>query len=162
MMQFSDDDGVTQGTMEHNFLLTVYAAILDITHAERAMAADEDLRILQMLKIKESDLQEARFGAVVQDALRRAMHERAPMVTNNIITDPSEAPDTNTNFADLRVIVALPVAGYGVVYLDQHIRYGMIPHGTVDRIMRLIEQVLPVPHDHLTAEDLIRLYQQMI
>lgn len=162
MLHYSKWDGTTERTMQQDFLLTLLDAVIDITRAERAMAVDESLQVLHTVKLKETELQEARFQTIATQSMRSALENGLPLVTNNIIPDIKDAPDTNTNFSDLRVVVVIPVQGYGALYLDQHIRYGMIPYDMINRTMRMIEQVINVPHDHFTADDLVNLYQQMI
>jgi hypothetical protein len=147
--------------MSDHLLSKLMRVAKQITRAERAMAVDIDLNVLDTLNIDPTVLNAAHFHEVAMASLRRAIDRNESIITNNIITDPAQAPVTNTNFTDLRVVVVLPVMEHGAVYLDQHIRYGIIPRPTIDKLMRLVKQVLESPMDEHNEEDLTALYQQM-
>lgn len=147
--------------MGDNFLSKLMRVAKQITRAERAMAVDLDSNVLDTLNIELGVLNSEHFQEVAMHALRRAMDRGEPVITNNIITDPAQAPVTNTNFTDLRVVVVIPVQGMGAVYLDQHIRYGIIPRQTIEKLMRLTVQVLANQQEEFDDADLTALYQQL-
>lgn len=147
--------------MSDNFLSKLMRVAKQITRAERAMAVDLELNILDTLNLDPTVISSNHFREVAMKSLRSAIERNESIITNNIITDPAQAPVTNTNFTDLRVVVVIPVQAHGAVYLDQHIRYGIIPRQTIEKLARLVAQVLedePAEHDE---EDLTALYQQM-
>jgi hypothetical protein len=74
--------------------------------------------------------------------LRQALKTNEAIIGNNVVQDLSSAPITNTNFANLRMALILPVMGHGAIYLDRPIRSGVIQKVTVDRLMALIKTVL--------------------
>jgi hypothetical protein len=89
------------------------------------------------------------------------MKTNQPVLTNNIITDPAQAPITNTTFTDLRVIVAIPVDGVGAIYLDQHIRNGMFQRDTIDKICQTIALMLVQNDPANTPEALHAIYDSL-
>lgn len=147
--------------MSDHLLSKLMRVAKQITRAERAMAVDVELNVLDTLNIEPTVLNSAHFHEVATASLRRAIDRNESIITNNIITDPAQAPVTNTNFTDLRVVVVLPVLEHGAVYLDQHIRYGIIPRQTIDKLMRLVKEVLESESADQNEEDLTAMYQQM-
>ncbi len=147
--------------MSDNLLSKLMRVAKQITRAERAMAVDTELNVLDTLNLDPAVMNTAHFRDVAIASLRRALERNESIITNNIITDPAQAPVTNTNFTDLRVVVVLPVIEHGAIYLDQHIRYGIIPRQTIDKLMRLVKQVLEDQAEEHNEEDLTALYQQM-
>ncbi|NWF70629.1 MAG: hypothetical protein HXY40_16205 [Chloroflexi bacterium] len=147
--------------MSDHFLSALMRTAKDITQAERALAVDVDLNVLETLNLDTPTLNSAHFQEVATGALRRGLDNNEAIITNNIITDPAQAPVTNTNFTDLRVVVVIPVKGRGAVYLDQHIRHGIIPRQTIDKLMRLVRQVMSSAESEPGAEALHTMYQQM-
>src|SRR6185369_14262543 len=111
--------------MSDHLLSKLMRVAKQITRAERAMAVDSELNVLDTLNLEQAVLNAPHFHEVAMVSLRRAIDRNESIITNNIITDPAQAPVTNTNFTDLRVVVVLPVMDHGAVYLDQHIRYGI-------------------------------------
>ncbi len=146
--------------MNEHLLESLLSAAMEITRAERALAVNIDLDPVATIKLKDSDLRDARFIEVARAALQKALAHGQPFVTNNIITNPDEAPTTNTNFADLRVVVAIPVDQQGALYLDQHIRYGMISQETILRFMKIVDQVIESGQLDVTSSELVDLYRQ--
>lgn len=148
--------------MSQTFLSKLMRVAKQITRAERAMAVDTNLEVLETLNLDASVIGTPNFQEVATQTLRRAMERGEPIITNNIITDPSQAPVTNTNFTDLRVVVVIPVDKYGAIYLDQHIRYGIIPRQTIEKLMRLVVRVLEQREENSDEAALTEIYQQMV
>lgn len=121
--------------LEH-FLL----AARNITGAERGLVVDTGLHILQTVNLEPAVVASTEFIESATRVLQDAMAQGEPIVTNNVITDPAQAPTTNTNFANLRVIVAIPVEGLGAIYLEKHINKGVIDRETVQKLMRLADE----------------------
>lgn len=147
--------------MSNTFLVNLMNAAKKITHAERCLAVDTNLQVINAVNLEQSDISSQDFGSFAMDCLRDALSTGKPIITNNIITDPSEAPTTNTNFANLRVVVAVPIVGHGAIYLDQHIRNGIIPKQMIDRLMRLVDHLLATQQEHRSDAEMVVLYQQM-
>lgn len=143
------------------FLGNFMRAAQKITHAERCMVVDANLKVMETVNIDPATLEAPEFMDFAMECLREACETKEAVITNNVITDPSEAPTTNTNFANLRVVVALPIAGHGGIYMDQHIRNGIMPKEMVDRIMRLAEELMQTGQESLSPAEMTRMYQEM-
>ncbi|HEX2619404.1 MAG TPA: hypothetical protein VHL11_04630, partial [Phototrophicaceae bacterium] len=68
---------------------------------------------------------------------------------------------TNTNFANLRVVVCIPVKGHGAVYLDQHIRNGIIPRDMIDRLTEVVFNIQKNQQEDASEEQILTLYEKM-
>lgn len=147
--------------MSDVFLKNFMNAAKQITRAERCLVVDTALRSIAMDNVDRAMVEATAFGEFALNCLRRAIATNEVIITNNVITDPSEAPTTNTNFANLRVIVAVPLKGHGALYLDQHIRNGVIPRQTVERLMQLAQYVLEHKFYDRSASELVQLYQEL-
>ncbi|MBI5670677.1 MAG: hypothetical protein HZC41_22010 [Chloroflexi bacterium] len=129
------------------------------TGAERAMAADGDLSIVATLNLEQADLMSPQFNGI--EVIRLALDNGEPIITNNAVIDPRRAPVTNTNFSNLRVVVVIPVEEYGAIYLDQHIRRGVIPKELVNRLWLLAGRVVDSGEMEQSLDELQALYQQI-
>lgn len=146
--------------MSDSFLSVFMRVAKDITQAERSMAVDSDLTIIEIENLDMDTLQSDSFQDVATKALSQAIQTNTSVLTNNIITDPSQAPVTNTNFSDLRIIVTIPIKGEGAIYLDQHIRNGMFQREIIERLNKTVSYVLEA--DAAVDEDSLRqLFEQM-
>lgn len=137
-----------------NFLLLAQS----VTEAERGLAVDADLNMQDAVNIDEAELKSRGFRELADETMRQAMTDSDAIITNNIITDPEDAPKTNTSFAHLRVVVAFPVANIGAIYLDQHIRQGVIEKDVLDRLAALAQQVVRDNQTDLNVDALRQLY----
>lgn len=144
------------------FLKTFMSVCYEVTAAERGMAVDTELALLDTINIEADLLQSTRFSTLANSALKQALERDEAVITNNIITDPSEAPVTNTNFSDLRVVVAIPIKAMGAIYLDQHIRRGVIAREVIQNLYLLGQQVVAKGQTELSPDDLMAQYQQMV
>ena len=145
--------------MSETFLSNFMHIALDITGAERAMAVDPDLTIVDMINLDQSDVLDDNFIGI--DVIQRALQSGESIVTNNAVSDVSNAPNTNTNFSNLRLVVVIPAGGYGAVYLDQLMRKGVIPKDRVNRLMVLGEQIAESGELEISADEMGERYQQM-
>ena len=145
--------------MSETFLSNFMHAALRITGAERALVVDNDLSIVDMVNLDQSDVLTEDFIGV--DVVRQVLESGEPVVTNNAVSDASNAPNTNTNFSNLRLIVVIPAAGYGAVYLDQLMRLGVIPKDKINRLMELGEQIAQSQQLEISADEMDERYQQM-
>lgn len=133
----------------------------EITNAERGMTVTHDLTVVDIENLSIDTINDETFQEVALKCLSQAIETNQSVLTNNIITDPSQAPVTNTNFTDLRIIVAIPVKGEGAVYLDQHIRNGMFQRDTIDKINRMVAHVIEQGDLSLDIDGLRQIYDDL-
>lgn len=145
--------------MSENFLSNFMHVALAITGAERALAVDPDLTIIDMVNLAQSDVLADNFIGI--DVIRHALESGEAIVTNNAVSDVAHAPNTNTNFSNLRLVVVIPAGGYGAVYLDQLMRKGVIAKDSVNRLMVLGEQLAQNGELEISADEMGERYQQM-
>lgn len=141
------------------FLSVFMRFALDVTKAERGLAVDEALQALDFANLEAATVNTANFQTLLRASLQEALSNQQAVITNNIITDPSEAPITNTNFSDLRVIVVMPIGKIGAVYLDQHIRQGVIGREVIDRLSAFAESLLAAGETQWSLEALKTRYE---
>lgn len=147
--------------MSQEFLAHFLKAALEITQAERGFAVDESLDVQALINLDEAVLQSPDFADLAFQALQNAIRQRETVLTNNVITDPAQAPITNTNFSDLRVIVAIPAIGIGAIYLDQHIRNGIIPREQIEKLRELASRLIGTNHVDMSDDEMVALFQRM-
>ena len=147
--------------MSNTFIENFMLAAQKVSHAERCLVVDPQLQLLNTLNVSDKELQSAEFNNLAMECLRQAWESGEALITNNVIPDPSDAPTTNTNFANLRVIVALPIVGHGAIYMDQHIRNGIIPKQMVDQLMRLAEILMQKHQEALSVSEMVQQYQAL-
>ncbi|MDX2076282.1 MAG: hypothetical protein SFZ02_07610 [bacterium] len=134
---------MTSGLLENLMIVA-----RDITQAERGVIVDSELNILKLDNVDTAFLESNDYLKFAVLNLRQALQTNEAIIGNNVVQDMSSAPTTNTNFANLRMALVLPVLGYGAIYLDRPIRSGVISKTVVDRLMVLIGAVLsmtPMP-----------------
>jgi hypothetical protein len=127
--------------MDKSFLSRYLQIALHVTEAERGLAVDKQMNIVDQVNLDERTLQKPDFTAFVNTWVARAIEDQTTIITNNIITDPAKAPNTNTSFSDLRSVVCIPVRDHGAIYLDRHIRSGLISREMIDRLSEWASQV---------------------
>jgi hypothetical protein len=132
----------------------------DIVRADRGMAVDHDLNVVTTFNLSQDVMNSPRFQESAEKALHKAFEDEQVTLTNNIISDPSQAPTTNTNFADLRAVVVIPLGNHGAVYLDQPIR-GMVSRETIERLRRFTQHILEEGLEDASETQLAEWYEQM-
>lgn len=147
--------------MSDSILSAVMRVAKDITRAERGMSVNSELTVVDLEDLPSDALEDDSFQDVALKSLSQAMETNQAVLTNNIITDPAQAPITNTNFTDLRVIVTIPVQGEGAIYLDQHIRNGMFQRDTIDKLNRMVAHVLGLDDPPSDPDDLRKIYDDL-
>lgn len=147
--------------MSDVFLKNFMNAAKQITHAERCMVVNTELQPVATENVDLAMIETTAFGEFALECLRKSMSTNEVVITNNVITDPSDAPTTNTNFANLRVIVAVPLKGSGALYLDQHIRNGVIARQTVERLMQLAQYLVSSAYYDKSTSEMVQFYQQL-
>ena len=145
-----------------SILSVVMRVAKEVTRAERGMAVTSDLTVIDIENMTTDMLEDEAFQTVALKSLSKAIETNQSVLTNNIITDPTQAPVTNTNFTDLRVIVTLPIQGQGAIYLDQHIRDGMFQRDTIDRLNRTVKAVLEEGDFSLNIDELRNIYNSFV
>jgi hypothetical protein len=158
MASLADEKGEAF-SMSETFLSNFMHVTFQITGAERALVVDRDLKIIDMLNLEQSDVLADNFIGI--DVIQRSLNTGESIVTNNAVADMSSAPNTNTNFSNLRLIVVIPAAGNGAVYLDQLMRKGVIPKDMVNRLMALGEHIAQSGQLEISADEMANLYQQI-
>lgn len=136
-------------------------ATLHITAAERGLAVNATFEVLHVVNFEGDVKADADFWNFALQTFRKASETHQPVLTNNIITDPSQAPTTNTNFANLRVVVVFPIKQMGYVYIDQPVKRGAFTRQQVDRLRQVIER-LDTTDDTLTQEAIHNLYENTL
>ena len=144
-------------TFLNNFMRAAYA----ITEAERCIAFDSNMMMQDRLNINDEELQKQSFADLVSAWIEQAIEAGEPIIANNLITDPSEAPKTNIHLKDLRMVVAIPVEGYGAIYLDQPIRKGVFERDMVDKITQLAHDLVQSGNTNLSEADMAEMYREL-
>jgi len=146
--------------MNETFLENFALAAKKITHAERYLSVGGDMK-LQNTNIDQSLLDDPDFGNFAMECLQEAVDSGEAVITNNIITDPEDAPKTNRSFKDLRIVVTMPIPDYGAVYIDQLISNTVIPKEKIDRLMKLVAHMRENQLEHLTTSEMVKLYHEL-
>lgn len=147
--------------MSDSILSAFMRVAKQITRAERGMSVDSELTVVDLEDLPIEIVQDDSFQNVALKSLSQAMETNQSVLTNNIITDPAQAPVTNTNFTDLRVIVTIPVQGEGAIYLDQHIRNGMFQRDTIDKLSRMVAHIVELDDPPSEPDDLRKIYDSL-
>jgi hypothetical protein len=142
--------------MSAAFLVNLMRIALHTTGAERALAVDSQMGVVDTINLDQTDINSEKFTGF--ESIREALAKGAPIITNNAVMDASRAPVTNTSFSNLRVVVVIPVEGLGAIYLDQPIRRGMIAKEIVNRLMVLGQQAVHDGQIAASESDLQALY----
>ena len=145
--------------MSADFLKNFMQVTEKITEADRFMAIDRDGNIIDTINLTADLINSPDFADVANISIGKCFETGKFLITNNIITDPSEAPKTNTQFSDLRVVVVIPVGDMGAIYLDQPIRYGVIPRETVENLVKLVDNVQSNDQYDMSTEAMESLYE---
>jgi hypothetical protein len=132
-----------------------------ITEAERCVAFDSDMLMQDRLNIDDEELEKQSFASLIAAWVEQAIESQKAIIANNLITDPSEAPKTNVHLKDLRMVVAIPVNGYGAIYLDQPIRKGVFERDMVDKITHLAQHLIDSDNMDLSEADMTEMYKQL-
>jgi uncharacterized ferredoxin-like protein len=145
--------------MSDSFLTRFFHVAQKVTVADRGLAVNSALEVLEKFNVDEKVLADQGFADFSQTWLRRALDDGETIITNNIITDASQAPTTNTNFANLRVVVCIPLSEHGAIYLDQHIRNGIIPREVIDRLSAVAVKLLENPQPAVSEAEIMAVYE---
>lgn len=134
-------------------------AMIRITGAERGLAVNTLFEVLHIVNFQGDVKADTRFWDLAVQTFHKASETHQPVLTNNIITDPTQAPTTNTNFANLRVVVVFPVKQFGYVYIDQPVKRGAFTRQQVDRLRQVIERIDATSDATLTEDAIQSMYE---
>jgi hypothetical protein len=127
------ESGNTAMTLSTHVLSKLMRFAVDKAEAERALACDRNLAVVDMLNLDAASLD----SEGLRKHLEQALSTGQVVVGNNAIPDPNNAPTTNTRFDHLRGIVVIPLGETGVLYLDRPVKKGIIPREVSERISRM-------------------------
>lgn len=137
--------------MSEQFAVRFMHFALEVTGAERGLAVDTSLNPLGTVGLDEHTLNDADFTGV-QNVQRAILVGTTPYIANNMILDPNAAPVTNTNFANLRLVVVFLLGREGAVYLDRHVRSGAVDRGMAEQLQGLADGWIAADETHITLE----------
>lgn len=143
--------------MSADFLSNFMRAALHISGAERGVACNAEPAIVDLHNIEQADVLSDQFNGL--EIVRQALAAGEPIITNNAVNNLRQAPVTNTNYSNLRVIVVIPLAPLGAVYLDQPIRKGIFPKELVARLGELGAYAVSGGLLNASASELVALYE---
>ena len=143
--------------MSETFLDKFMQASRKITHAERSLTIGTDMK-LQSTNIDQDVLDDPDFGNFAMECLQEAVNSGDFVITNNVITDPEDAPKTNRSFKDLRIVVTMPIPDHGAIYLDQRISNTVIPKEKIDRLMKLANHIRQNQLEDISVAEIVQLY----
>jgi hypothetical protein len=147
--------------MSEVFLSNFMRAARTITRAERCLAVDSDFTVYDRYNVSDDVLESTSFNSLVVSAVSDALQQGEAIITNNLISDPAEAPNTNVHLADLRLVVAIPAGKFGAIYLDQHIRQGVFQRDVIEKLSKLATQLIAAEELELTTEQMVERYRAM-
>lgn len=147
--------------MSVTFLTNLLHIAREVTESDRGFSVDTDLKVHEHINISEETITTELLKGVARDQLSQAMFTNKTLITNNIITDITEAPNTNTNFSNLRIVVVLPVEKVGAVYIDQSVRSGIIKRDIVERLEKMIKHFLAGTLDDVSLEEMRSVFKQI-
>lgn len=129
------------------------------TRAERSMALGLDKSVHDSVNVDASLLEEDEFSRLLHTAVDEAIDSDTVVITNNMVQELQDAPNTNLHLHELRMIIAIPLRGYGAVYLDQRIRNGVFPRELIEKLNDFARYVVENEKTDLSASDYNELFQ---
>lgn len=130
------------------------------TRAERSLALDLDLNIHDRVNVDDDLLNEEDFADLLRNAVDEAINSDDVVITNNLITDPEDAPQTNLHLHQLRMVVAIPLPRHGAIYLDQRIRQGIFPRELVEKLNEFGRYLVDNDKIDLSQSEITDLYKE--
>ena len=147
--------------MSAEFLANFMRAARSITKAQRSLALDIDVNVQDRVDIEDSLLNTKEFKEMLNSIVTTALTDDTAVISNNLIKDPHDAPNTNVHLHDLRMVVAIPLGSLGAVYLDQHIRNGVFERNVIDQLAEFGRYVIENEQMDLSAEAYVNLFNEM-
>ncbi|MEO0560915.1 MAG: hypothetical protein AAF125_02305 [Chloroflexota bacterium] len=124
---------MTENFLNHLMHFAIYA-----TGAERGMAVNAAGEVVAVQGLPDDIASDSTFTGFRNIEQAYQDGER-PHITNNMILDVSQAPKTNTNFANLRLVAVFLLDDMGAVYVDIRVRRGVIGQEDATRVQELAE-----------------------
>lgn len=147
--------------MGAEFLSNFMRVAHTLTRAERSLALDADINVHGNIDIDDALLKSSEFIELLETSVTTAIADKKAIISNNLIKDADDAPNTNVHLHDLRMVVAIPLGTLGAVYLDQHIRNGVFERDVIDKLTKLAHHVIENEQTGLSDEELIELFNEM-
>lgn len=144
-----------------DFLQQLLTFACRVAGAERGFVADSSLEVVGLHQLDIKTLQSERFSALAATVMQQATQSGEVVITNNVITDPSQAPTTNTSFSDLCMVVAIPLASWGMLYLERPIKHGIIARDIAERVMHFALHLLQSKQYILDQDTLMARFEDM-
>ncbi|MGJ3239508.1 MAG: hypothetical protein ACFE0Q_12430 [Anaerolineae bacterium] len=130
-----------------------------ITRAERSLALDLERNIQAQHNVDQALLSKSSFASLLNNAFDEAISDCDVVITNNLITDPDDAPKTNVHLHELRMVVVIPLPDYGAIYLDQRIRRGVFTRDLVERIAQFGRALITDDQLTLTTAEMLARFE---
>lgn len=127
--------------MSDAFAVRFMQLALQITQSERGLAVNRQLQVLGVAGMEDYEVQDADFTGF-QNIQRAFQDNNPPLIANSVILDPNNAPVTNTNFSQLRLVVVFVLGDEGAAYVDRHIRSGVIDRDLAARLQTFADHLL--------------------
>ncbi len=86
--------------MSDSFLHNFLRAARIITETERGLAVNTAMQIVSSVNVDQATIESTPFLNFALECMQQARDQREAIITNNTIRDISEAPNTNTGFAN--------------------------------------------------------------
>lgn len=144
--------------MNDQFLKRFLNFAFEVTRAERGFSVNNQLQLVDKINAEESFVTQDGF---VGKLLKQALDTSQPILTNNMITDPSQAPTTNTNFSNLRVVVVLPIPNHGIIYLDQKIKTGIFTREVLRKLQGTLEKITVDQQANISEAEMREIYEKV-
>jgi hypothetical protein len=146
--------------MSDTFLVTFLHLAIAITGAERGMALDSKNNVLALEKIQMAETSADDFTGFENVKQAYNTKER-PHISNNTILDPEFAPNTNTNFSDLRIVIVFTLGEHGAVYIDQHVTKGVIKKEDTEKLIIVADYAMTQNMLHADQDTLKDIYNTL-
>lgn len=148
--------------MSVEFLINLMQFAQATTRAGRCMALGLDMTIHERINVDDALLEKDDFTGLLQRAVAEAISTDDIVITNNLITDPDDAPKTNVHLHELRMVIAIPIPEIGVIYLDQRIRQGVFRREMVERLNEFGRYLIANDKTNLDLSEFEALYQEFV
>jgi hypothetical protein len=147
--------------MSEVFLSSFMRTVREVTRAERCLAVDQAFSVCDRHNVPDDILESSAFSELVIAVVTDALQHGEAIITNNLIRESSEMPNTNIHLTDLRMVVVIPVGKLGAIYIDQHIRHGVFQREVIEKLAHLAEQIIAGNQLELTPEQQLALYEAL-
>lgn len=148
--------------MSNAYLANFLEMAKRIVKAERGLAVDGDAVIIVTSNLDEAELKSGDMMVLIDQIVTDALADNESILGNNIIRDPAKAPNTNTAFRNLRLVVAIPVGGgLGAIYMDRQVRDGVMQREDIEKIQRLGQYLVEQNLLDLSPDEMYSRFQNM-